>query len=166
MLDVIKLLNRSTEKKNILTLAQDQVIGQNASGYGVAHIVQELKPKDLSLLHLAIIVDTVHNHTLLYSLLDNHYYWFCHTVCDSVLYQGVNCDYFPNWPITANVLMPSHEANDGGWWKGILVIRVEKLVVSVLEAEFVKECAHYTTEVICIDSDLLLLTNLYLIDYH
>ena len=162
---VIKLLNRSTEKKNVPTLAQDQVLGQDVSGYGVAHVVRELEPKNLSLLHLAIILDAVHNHAPLYSLLDNQCYWFCHTVCDSVLRQGVNRDEFPDRPIVANVLMPNHVANDGGRWKGILVSRVEKLVVSVVEAEFVKECARYTAEVIYIDSNSLLLTNLYLIDY-
>lgn len=143
-------------------MAQDRVLGQDAlgcSGLGHDQVVWELEPKDLSLLHLAMIVDAVHKHAPLYSLLENQCYWFCHTVCDSVLHLGVNRDVFPNRPLTAQVLMPGHVADEGGRWRGILVSRVEKLVVSVVEAEFVEECARYTKEVIYIDSDLLLLTN-------
>ena len=95
-LGAIRLIHKSTEKKTVPTLAHDLVIGQDVLGYGVVQVVWELEPKDLSLLPLAIIIDLVHKHAPLYSLLKNQCYWFVHTICNGVVQLGVYSDIFPN----------------------------------------------------------------------
>ena len=78
-------LHTSTQLTRTSYLAEDRFVGlQTAETYMPSfHNLHQirLEPGTLSLFDFAILADCVHNHDLLYSLLEHHSYWFVQIIC-------------------------------------------------------------------------------------
>ena len=125
--------------------ANDRFVGSKNVGTYVPslHNLRQIKlePGTLPLIDLAILADCVHNHAMLYSMLEHHCYWFVQIICGIIkkLYPCTSIQSKQYAPVSKdNICMPTNDylPDLEGRTMGILVCRVEEAVVSLMASEF------------------------------
>jgi hypothetical protein len=131
--------------------AEDRVLGsafcdETKGSYGHGRVVREIiLPDDakFTLYDLAILVDVVHQVAPIYSLFENHCYWFAKIICDAIVEilngkcadndQDSDINNQPYQPPPDRPFSSSHLPSLCGTWKGILVSDVkDDVLVTVL----------------------------------
>jgi hypothetical protein len=128
--------------------------------YGMARGARTFEPKNLNLLHLAILADVVHKEYPLYSMFKNNCYWFsnlmfsCAKAIDRTIASG-HPD-FDKAELTddsndsgAFFYLPFHLylPHVAGRYLGFKVCCVERIVVARISYQFFKELEAFETQV-------------------
>lgn len=147
--------------------AEDMVLGTAfcdtaKGGYGHGRVVREvILPEDtkFSILDLAILIDVIHRLVPLYSLFENHCFWFGKILLDCILLIATNCidhnqdqesdiDNQPYQPPPNRPLLPSSYLPAlCGTWNRILVSQVKDEVLAKVLSEFLKQRTKEMAEV-------------------
>ena len=134
----------STQSTSKVCEADDRFIGSKNLGPYLTSALnkRQIRPRSLSLFHLAVLADVVHNHASLYSILKQQCFWFLRIICDVVRREYVctsvpsQADFISNDDIfiPQNNYLPDLE----GRWMGIMINRVEEVVTSAMVTNFRK----------------------------
>ena len=120
--------------KTKLIHAQDQFLvglfARHSNEWG--HIICQLQPHTLSLFHLIIFINTVHDYDPMYSLLKRQCYWFENTIYH-VVAHSYNCIIVQareNLETKQICIPPNKYLLDlAEWWRGVKVSRVSKTIL-------------------------------------
>ena len=136
--------SRNIVLKSTTVKAMDQfLVGQHArSTHGSGQIVRQLQPHGLTLFHLIILANIVHNHDPLYSLLKRQCYWFANTIfyvilknfiCTNVVNGG---DPFNEMIEDAHIPPNDYLPDLAGRWMGFRVMSLSKQLIELVSAMF------------------------------
>jgi hypothetical protein len=101
----------------------------------------KLEPNNLTLFDLAALADCVHNHDLLYTMLQHHCYWFVQVIC-TIIKMMYHCTIIHNKkyaPVSEDTIcIPANDylTDLAGRTMGIMICKVEEAVVSVVADKF------------------------------
>ena len=128
--------------------------------YGAARGARSFEVRNLTLYHLALLADVVHNEYPLYSLFKNNCYWFsgifymAARVIDTVLVSASESDItllFEDSPKDTidHFYMPSYMylPQVAGRWMGFKIYEVQEVVVRRIVAKFIKRLLEEEREV-------------------
>ena len=112
--------------------------------------MRQLQPHGLSLFHLIILANTVHDHDPMYSLLKRQCYWFANTI-----YHVVACSY--NCTIvqagenieTEQIRIPPNMylLDLAERWRGVKVSRVSETILELMKQKFKERLDKESAEV-------------------
>jgi hypothetical protein len=141
--------------KSTTVQAMDQfLVGQHArSTHGKGQIVRQLQPHGLTLFHLIILANLVHNHDPLYSLLKRQCYWFANTIFYVIL-NSLPCTNVINGGDPSNEMIedaripPNDYLPDlAGRWMGFRVMSTSKQLIELMSAKLEPKHAEELTRV-------------------
>jgi len=134
-LAVVGIAHASSSVSSEQSEASDQILGKiNRHGEDL----REITPEGLYLLHLAFIIDSVHNQGPLYSLFQRQCYWFAHLICNAVVHRFPSKDVYlqPRRDKDQVRVYGGSPQSRSGRWRGILISRVEGTVLPSVLAEY------------------------------